>query len=73
MHATAAPSLTSATVRMPLATARSPHLRSADQNAALCVAEQKRFGEPPRRVRKGRPHQLHAVEVALTGGSAVAP
>jgi hypothetical protein len=41
----------SSTLRNPATTALSAHRRAADQNAILCAAQQKRFGEPPRRYR----------------------
>ena len=62
VHATAMPVLMSAMVKMPLARARSPNPRTADQYIFLHVAPQKRWGEPPRRTRNGRSHQRHRVE-----------
>jgi hypothetical protein len=57
----------SPTVGIPAATARSPHRRSADQKAIRCAGEQKRFGEPPRRAMKDRPHQKQVVQVTAAG------
>ena len=61
MHATAMSVLMSAMVKMPLARARSPNPRTADQYIFLHLAPQKRCGEPPRRARNGRSHQRHKV------------
>jgi hypothetical protein len=51
VHASASPFLISAMLRIPVAMARSPHRRSADQNALLHLAPQNRCGDPPRRAR----------------------
>ena len=56
------PVLMSAMVKMPLARARSPNPRTADQYIFLHLAWQKRWGEPPRRTRNDRSHQRHRVE-----------
>jgi hypothetical protein len=53
----------SSTVRTPASMARSPHRRSADQNAVLHLLPQKRCGLPPRRRRNGLSHQSHKSEV----------
>ena len=52
MHVFVALFRMSSTLRKPDATALSAHRRAADQNAILCAAQQKRFGDPPRRARK---------------------
>ena len=61
----------SPTLRTPGATAFSAHRRAADQNAILCAAQQKRFGEPPRRGRNGRLHHRHSGKVIMRNSSAV--
>jgi len=59
----------SPTLRTPDATAFSAHRRAADQNAILCAAQQKRFGEPPRRGRNGRLHHRHTGKVIMSNSS----
>ena len=59
VHASPTPFRMSSTLRKPDTTARSVHRRAADQNAVRCAAQQKRFGEPPRRARYGRLHHKH--------------
>jgi hypothetical protein len=49
-------------VKAPLARARSPNPRTADQYIFLHVASQKRCGDPPRRARNGRSHHSHNFE-----------
>jgi hypothetical protein len=56
------PILMSAMVKMPLARARSPNPRTADQYIFLHLAAQKRCGEPPRRARNGCSHHPHDFE-----------
>ena len=75
VHAAGSPFLMSAMVRMPLASARSPQPRSADQNIVLHLGPQKRCGEPPCRARNGRSHHRHEVEVscAMTAISPMPP
>jgi hypothetical protein len=55
----------SSIVRIPAAMARSPHRRSADQNALRHAAPQNRCGLPPRRSRNGCSHQWHAVKALI--------
>ena len=52
MHALVGSFRMSSTLSKPDTTALSAHRRTADQNAILCAAQQKRFGDPPRRARK---------------------
>jgi hypothetical protein len=60
VHASGVPFFRSPTVRMPAVMARSAHCRAACQNISLCWAQQKRFGEPPRRGVSGwRHHREH--------------
>lgn len=59
MHASVASFRMSSTLSKPDTTALSAHRRVADQNAILCAAQQKRFGDPPRRARNGRLHHRH--------------
>jgi len=60
----------SSTLREPDTTALSAHRRAADQNAILCAAQQKRFGDPPRRARNGRLHHRHGGRVIMRNRSA---
>src|SRR6516225_9777990 len=60
----------SSTLRKPDTTAFSAHRRAADQNAILCAAQQKRFGEPPRRAEHGRLHHKHTGKVIIKSGPA---
>jgi len=55
----------SSTLRDPATTALSAHRRAADQNAILCAAQQKRFGEPPRRAINRRLHHRHTGNVII--------
>jgi len=71
VHASPTPFRMSPTLRTPDATAFSAHRRAADQNAILCAAQQKRFGEPPRRGRNGRLHHRHSGKVIMRNSSAV--
>ena len=70
VHASPTPFRMSPTLRTPDATAFSAHRRAADQNAILCAAQQKRFGEPPRRGRNGRLHHRHSGKVIMRNSSA---
>jgi len=62
----------SSTLRDPATTALSAHRRAADQNAILCAAQQKRFGEPPRRAINRRLHHRHTGNVIIRNYPAVA-
>ena len=64
VHGAGSPLLMSPTVRIPAATARSPHRRSAVQNAVLHFGPQKRCGLPPRRGRNDLSHQSQIIEVS---------
>ena len=70
MHASPAPFRRSSTLSKPDTTALSAHRRAADQTAILCAAQQKRFGEPPRRAEHGRPHHKHTGKVIIKNGPA---
>jgi hypothetical protein len=70
VHASATPFRMSSTLRKPDATAFSAHRRAADQNAVLCAAQQKRFGEPPRRAGNARLHQGHTSELIMRNSPA---
>ena len=70
VHALPTPFRMSSTLRNPDATALSAHRRDADQNAVLCAAQQKRFGDPPRRPENGRLHHRHTGEVIMKNGPA---
>ena len=59
----------SSTLSKPDTTAFSAHRRAADQNAVLCAAQQKRFGEPPRRAGKARLHHGHTGRVIMPNSS----
>src|SRR5262249_14784312 len=69
VHGSPTPFRMSSTLSKPDTTARSAHRRAADQNAVLCAAQQKRFGEPPRRAGKARLHHGHTDEVFMRNGS----
>jgi hypothetical protein len=47
-------------------------LFAADQNAILCAAQQKRFGEPPRRAVNVRLHHRHTGAVIIKNYPGVA-
>src|SRR5215467_10187628 len=70
VHTSPTPFRMSSTLSKPDTTARSAHRRAADQNAVLCAAQQKRFGEPPRRAGKARLHHGHTDEVFMRNGLA---
>jgi hypothetical protein len=70
VHAPPTPFRMSSTLRKPDTTAFSAHRRAADQNAILCAAQQKRFGEPPRRAEHGRLHHKHTGKVIIKNGPA---
>ena len=70
VHASPAPFRMSSILRKPDTTAFSAHRRAADQKAVLCAAQQKRFGEPPRRAGKARLHHGHTGEVIMRNGLA---
>ena len=65
MHALVGSFRMSSTLSKPDTTALSAHRRTADQNAILCAAQQKRFGDPPRRARNGRLHHRHPGRVIM--------
>jgi len=70
VRASRTPFRMSSTLRKPDTTALSAHRRAADQNAVLCAAQQKRFGDPPRRPENGRLHHRHTGEVIMKNGPA---
>jgi hypothetical protein len=70
VHASPAPFRRSSTLSKPDTTALSAHRRAADQNAVLCAAQQKRFGEPPRRAEHGRLHHKHTDKAIIKNGPA---
>ena len=70
MHALVGSFRMSSTLSKPDTTALSAHRRTADQNAILCAAQQKRFGDPPRRARNGRLHHRHPGRVIMRNRSA---
>ena len=72
MHAFVAPFRMSSTLIKPDATAASADRRAADQNAILCAAQQKRFGEPPRRAINRPLHHRHTGNVIIKNYPAVA-
>ena len=72
VHASPTPFRMSSTLRNPDTTALSAHRRAADQNAILCAAQKKRFGEPPRRATHGRLHHRHTGKVIIRNYPAVA-
>jgi hypothetical protein len=70
VHASVTSFRMSSTLSKPDTTALSAHRRAADQNAILCAAQQKRFGDPPRRARNGRLHHGHPGRVIMRNRSA---
>ena len=71
VHGSGVPFFKSLTVRMPAAIARSAHCRAACQNISRCWAQQKRFGDPPRRGVSRRLHHRQHPSVATGAPAAV--